>query len=777
MKAKWLSVLSMLGFLLLAPVRSYGANYFVPDDFTTIQGAIDDPSVIDGDTIIVRDGTYYEVIDFVGKAITVQSENGPSNTIIDAEKIGPVVGFFNGEGPDSVLDGFTITNGHYMLGGGISAMENSPTILNCIITGNESPYGGGIFDYGEEGATITDCIISNNMAFQHGGGVYTISAKVTNCTIRDNVASDAGGGISFGFGDSYPSLAIIANCIINNNTAGTVGGGIRCDDLSPSIVNCTVSSNSATSNGGGIYCSGTDGPTVVNSIFWGNSAGGSPNEISAATIDITYSDIEEGWTGTGNIDSDPLFVDLGYGDFHLQSGSPCINVGNNSAVPPGLTTDFEGDERIFDTGTVEMGADEHAPTVLRANFSADPTMGVPPLTVQFTDHSTGSPTVWSWDFDNDGEEDSSVQNPSFTYTSEGTYTVSLTVTRAGQDTDAVTKTDYINVGFPPVAAFTADPTSGTAHLDVQFTDQSTGSITSWSWDFGDGGTSSQQNPSYTYTSAGDFTVSLTATGPGGSDTETKVSYIHVTEPAPVAAFTANVTSGTAPLTVQFTDQSSGGIDSWSWDFGDGGSSSLQNPSYTYSDAGDFTVDLTVTGPGGSDTEMKMDYIHVTASPHIYNIQPRQQEASVPNIPAVMNWLNSALGYTCPACIQTVRYGRIRLTGENFGPSRLTGDQVRIGDPRSAAPIELQYDTDADPFTVETIYGGVSLYIGPWGDDMIGVYLYPEPGQVLRALYGPDLGIGLHWLGTWLGLWVVKDNEGAPVASNVEAIKILTPLPD
>ena len=639
-------------------VRVAGAyTFYVPDDFATIQGAINNISVMDGDTIVVKDGTYYENINFSGKAITVQSENGPSTTIIDGEKIGPVVAFFSGEGSESVLEGFTITNGSYMFGGGISAMENSPTILNCIITGNESPYGGGIYDYGEDGATLTDCIISNNTASQHGGGIYTISAKVTNCTIRDNVASDAGGGISFGFGDSYPSLAIIANCIINNNTAGTVGGGIRCDDLSPTIVNCTVSNNSATSIGGGIYCSGTDGPAVVNSILWGNTAGGSPNEISAGTIDITYSDIEGGWTGTGNMDSDPLFVDPGYGDFHLQSGSPCMNVGNNSAVPPGLVTDFEGDERIFDSGTVEMGADEYAPTVLRANFSADLTEGAPPLTVQFTDHSTGSPTVWSWDFDDDGTEDSAEQNPSYIYTNGGTFAVSLTITNGGQD--KITKTNYITVTTPPSAAFSADVVTGTAPLTVQFSDQSTGDIDSWSWAFGDGGTSLLQNPSYTYTSAGDFTVFLTASGPGGSDTETKLAYIHVLEPAPVAGFTADRTSGTAPLAVQFTDQSTGSITTWSWNFGDGGSSSQQNPSHTYTSAGDFTVSLTVTGPGGPDTETKTDYIHVTEPSGVPIIDKLQRKRREPG-------------------------QKFNIVGSNFGWG-VTGDYVRIG------PQQLPYN--------------------------------------------------------------------------------------
>ena len=167
----------------------------------------------------------------------------------------------------------------------------------------------------------------------------------------------------------------------------------------------------------------------------------------------------------------------------------------------------------------------------------------------------------------------------------------------------------------PVAGFSADKTSGAAPLTVQFTDQSTGSITSYAWDFGDGGTSSLKNPAHTYTAAGTYTVTLTVTGHGGSDSEVKTSYIRVTEStdAPVAAFTSDKTSGAAPLTVQFTDQSTGSITSYAWDFGDGGTSSLKNPAHTYTAAGTYTVNLTVTGPGGSDSEVKTSYIRVTES--------------------------------------------------------------------------------------------------------------------------------------------------------------------
>ena len=169
---------------------------------------------------------------------------------------------------------------------------------------------------------------------------------------------------------------------------------------------------------------------------------------------------------------------------------------------------------------------------------------------------------------------------------------------------------------PPVANFSGTPTSGTAPLAVAFTDLSTGGPTSWAWTFGDGGTSTAQNPSHTYTAAGTYTVSLTATNANGSDGETKTGYITVTQPntdPPVADFSGTPTSGDAPLNVSFTDLSTNNPTSWAWTFGDGGSSSAQNPSYTYTAAGTYTVALTATNAYGSDTETKTAYITVTES--------------------------------------------------------------------------------------------------------------------------------------------------------------------
>ena len=246
-----------------------------------------------------------------------------------------------------------------------------------------------------------------------------------------------------------------------------------------------------------------------------------------------------------------------------------------------------------------------------ADFSGSPVSGQAPLAVSFTDQSTGSPTSWSWDFGDGGT--STQQNPSHTYSAAGQYTVGLTATNsAGSNT--ASKTNYVTVSAAPVANFSGTPTTGPAPLTVNFTDTSTGSPTSWSWTFGDGGTSTAQNPSHTYSVAGQYTVSLTATNSAGSNTATKTNYVTVTA-APVANFSGTPTTGQPPMRVSFTDLSTGAPTSWSWDFGDGGTSTQQNPSHNYNAAGQYTVSLTATNGAGSNTATKTNYITVSAGRH------------------------------------------------------------------------------------------------------------------------------------------------------------------
>ena len=241
-----------------------------------------------------------------------------------------------------------------------------------------------------------------------------------------------------------------------------------------------------------------------------------------------------------------------------------------------------------------------------ANFSANPTSGNAPLKVTFADTSTGSPTSWFWNF-GDGSK-SFLQNPIHKYSKAGTYTVNLTVKNAaGRNT--VTKTNYIKVVTKPVAAFSASPTSGKSSLNVKFTDTSTGSPTSWKWDFGDGSKSYLQKPIHKYSKAGIYTVSLTAKNAQGSNTVTKKGYIKVVT-KPVAAFSASPTSGKVPLNVKFTDTSTGSPTSWKWDFGDGSKSYLQKPIHKYSKTGVYTVSLTVKNTAGINTKTISEYITV-----------------------------------------------------------------------------------------------------------------------------------------------------------------------
>jgi len=263
-----------------------------------------------------------------------------------------------------------------------------------------------------------------------------------------------------------------------------------------------------------------------------------------------------------------------------------------------------------------------------ATFTASPTSGNAPLSVKFTDTSTGSPTEWKWNFGDgsniiDGNT-SDYQNPTHVYSKAGTYTVKETAINAvGRNT--VTKSNYIKItnAPAPVATFTASPTSGNAPLSVKFTDKSTGSPTEWKWNFGDGSkiidgsTSDYQNPTHVYSKAGTYTVKETAINAVGRNTVTKSNYIKITNaPAPVATFTASPTSGNAPLSVKFTDKSTGSPTEWKWNFGDGSkiidgnTSYYQNPTHVYSKAGTYTVKETAINAVGRNTVTKSNYITV-----------------------------------------------------------------------------------------------------------------------------------------------------------------------
>ncbi len=235
------------------------------------------------------------------------------------------------------------------------------------------------------------------------------------------------------------------------------------------------------------------------------------------------------------------------------------------------------------------------------DFTGTPTNGVAPLTVNFTNTTTGA-TNYAWDF-GDGQSATNF-NSANTYNNPGVYTVSLSATGPG-GTNTLARTNYIVVIAPVIADFTAGPTNGVAPLSVDFTNQSSGATT-YSWTFGDGQISTNTHPANTYTNPGTYTVALTATGPGGTNALTRSNYIVVVAPV-ITAFSGAPTNGVAPLTVLFTNQSSGATD-YFWTFGDGQTSTNANPSNTYTNPGSYTVGLSASGPGGTNTLLATNYV-------------------------------------------------------------------------------------------------------------------------------------------------------------------------
>ncbi len=335
----------------------------IPSDANSIQRAIN--ASIDGDTIVVSEGTYYEVIDFNGRSCTLTSTNPNDwdiieNTIIDADASDAnVVTFDDSEDGNSVLTGFTITGGAR----GIDCNGTSPTISNCVITDNSNNTywdGGGIYCTNSASPTVTNCTFSNNSA-TWGGGISNDSSSpnITNCIFSGNIATattlnSAGGGMcnflssptitncvfsgniatatsphhSYGGGihdtNSFPT---VTNCIFIGNSASH-GGGMQNWQSSPTVTNCTFSGNSAYA-GGGMHNENNADPNVTNCIFWGNNADWKGNEIynyykyyeDRSEPNFSYCDIKgifntepeyggyDSVDGGGNINSDPCFLD------------------------------------------------------------------------------------------------------------------------------------------------------------------------------------------------------------------------------------------------------------------------------------------------------------------------------------------------------------------------------------------------------------------------------------------------------------------------------------
>ncbi len=372
---------------------------YVPDDFPSIQSAIGHAK--EGMTIYVSPGVYYEQVNYYGKGLQIKSTDGPDHTTIDAMGTGSVVTFTSGETAQSVLEGFTITGGNSWDGGGVYISGSSPIIRDCIITGNTAQRGGGMYISWEAMPVIENSTISLNTALdkgggvavakaypdfsatvitgntaQHGAGICAHSTAITyfsdsnisgnsaafdgggihtcwnswvylfRSTVDENTAGSSGGGAFVG---QYGSLRAW-NSLFLSNTAFTGGGiGVMSYDSTLYLNSCTITLNTGT--GGGLYGSGQSILTAMNSIIYGNTSA----PVTGTSTTITYSDIEVGMSGMGNISLDPLFVSPSGGDFRLGDGSPCIDAGTAQYAP---NHDIDGTPRPLGTG-YDMGAFEY----------------------------------------------------------------------------------------------------------------------------------------------------------------------------------------------------------------------------------------------------------------------------------------------------------------------------------------------------------------------------------------------------------------------------------
>ncbi|MCU0414293.1 MAG: T9SS type A sorting domain-containing protein [Ignavibacteriaceae bacterium] len=448
MKALFTLIVLMSSTILQFPQDTI----YVPGEQSSIQAAIDIAS--NGDIVLVAEGSYYENINFKGKAITVASyflvdgnESHIENTIIDGSQpsspdTASVVVFLNGEDTTSVLCGFTITGGTgthdsefpswAREGGGIYTSGSGAKIMNNIITGNTaiqsvtgyyfvggagicaSPalegknliiqnnvisnnyvegenysFGAGIAVWPDGYTIISNNIINNNnhlSQYVEGGGIYIntgagVQAQIINNYIYDNSAISQGSSTLGGGGGIYVfnNSAILKNNLVVNNH-GTEGGGIKINNsFNATLENNTILNNTAPGLGGGImnYNSSTN---IINNIVWGNDGEGIEDQISGNIQTVTYSNVQGGYPGTGNIDENPNFADSVY--FSMYQGSPCTDAGN----PDPMYNDVED--------------------ILNPGNPWWPAMGT---LINDIGHCGGPNSLWqTWDFpvsvDNDGED-------------------------------------------------------------------------------------------------------------------------------------------------------------------------------------------------------------------------------------------------------------------------------------------------------------------------------------------------------------------------------------
>lgn len=479
-----------------------GSNLFsdgsLENPFATIQFAL---NVADeGDTILVAAGTYVENIIWPAKnGIKLIGENRET-TIIDGNQIGSVIRFE--EDLTGLIDTTTVISGFSIINGNAQGVDDN----------DSNGRGGGIHISGIS-PILDNLIIQNNNAYNAGGGLFCNGSNLSlsNSIISDNISRLSGGGLAQGTGD----ISILNTIFSNNNSTDGGGGGIFMSQSNSNLENVQVLINIANGIGGGIYLSGSN-PMISNSIISGNTSSSSGGGLGsqASTPNLYYVQITDNYA-IGNSKGGGLYFHQNVGQLvnctisnnecnsNYQGGGVYFeDLNNDNTIKNSIIYGNIPNEIVQNNSSIVISySDIQGGGLSNGNINADPL---------FSDPDNGIYTLQS------NSPCINAGDPSYPYDLDGSIA----------DMGAIPHLEVISS-----VDFTADILEGYPPLTVQFEDQSVifSDDIQWSWDFGDGGSSSEQNPAYTYLNAGTFDVSLTVSAEEYSETESKEGYITVWE--------------------------------------------------------------------------------------------------------------------------------------------------------------------------------------------------------------------------------------------------------
>ncbi len=348
----------------------------VPEDFSTIQDAIDASSA--GDTVLLAPGEYFEALTLSGKPITLRGIGGAQDTVLNGSQfersIVTIVEEASG-GEETHIEGITFTEGQgelhedelFTTGGAIHTRKGNLTLTHCQFLGNSAQLGGAIaMRYGN--VRIIDSVFDGNVAthgfFDGGGAIHQVLGilEASHAIFSNNMALN-GGAL---FLNAVPGTDVIYNSLFFRNRATVNGGGLVITSGNIELVNTTFVQNQAyeefSTSGGAMRLAHGSSVFLANTIVWDNTPNGVVVSPQVEAVEVSYSNTQDTlWDGEGNMSVDPMFLETDQSDFRLSDGSPCVNGGSDILLPQEIVLDLNGEPRRVGVA-IDMGAYEQQVT-------------------------------------------------------------------------------------------------------------------------------------------------------------------------------------------------------------------------------------------------------------------------------------------------------------------------------------------------------------------------------------------------------------------------------